>query len=95
MILEHVALLLDDGFFQDDFHYGVWLYSNASILIVLVISRFFVYSLGYKSWAELLNSGLTKDGVFQILSDQSEVMDIYCDQSSWGGGNRNHTSCYP
>ena len=54
-----------------------------------VILLLFVFSLAYKSCAELLNAGFTKDGVYQILSDQSEVIDIYCDQSSWGGGNRN------
>ena len=68
---------------------------TASILIVLVILLLFVFSLAYKSCAELLNSGFTKDGVYQILSDQSEVIDIYCDQSSWGGGNRNDISCDP
>ena len=51
--------------------------------------------LAYKSCAELLNAGFAEDGVYQILSDQSEVIDIYCDQSSWGGGNRNDTSCDP
>ena len=68
---------------------------TASILIVFVISVPFVFSLVYKSCAELLNAGFTNDGVYQILSDQSEVIDIYCDQSSWGGGNRNKTSCDP
>ena len=65
------------------------------IIIVLVISLLFGFSLAYKSCAELLDAGFTKDGVYQILSDQSEVIDIYCDQSSWGGGNRNHSSCDP
>ncbi|KAL9965642.1 hypothetical protein ACROYT_G029473 [Oculina patagonica] len=39
----------------------------------------------YKSCAELLNDGFTKNGVYQIQS-QAEVIDVYCDQSSWGGG---------
>ena len=60
-----------------------------------VISLPFVFYLVYKNCAELLNAGFTNDGVYQILSDQSEVIDIYCDQSSWGGGNRNYTSCDP
>ena len=68
---------------------------TALILIVLVISLLFVFSSAYKSCEELLNAGFTKDGIYQILSDQSEVIDIYCDQSSWGGGNRNETSCDP
>ena len=68
-------------------------FQTALILIVLVKSLLFAFSLAYKSCAELLNAGFTKDGVYQILSDQSEVIDIYCDQSSWGGGNRNDTSC--
>ena len=63
--------------------------------VYLVISLLFLFSLAYKSCAELLDAGFTKDGVYQILSDQSEVIDIYCDQSSWGGGNRSDTSCDP
>ena len=47
------------------------------------------FSLGYKSCAELFNAGFTKDGVYQILSDQSEMIDAYCDQSNRGGGKRN------
>ncbi|XP_078381756.1 uncharacterized protein LOC144664477 isoform X2 [Oculina patagonica] len=39
----------------------------------------------YKSCAELLNAGYTKNGIYQIQS-QAEVIDVYCDQSSWGGG---------
>ena len=45
----------------------------------------------YKSCAELLNAGFTKDGVYQIQSHQEEEIDAYCDQSSRGGGNRNET----
>ena len=57
--------------------------------VYLVISLLFLFSLAYKSCAELLDAGFTKDGVYQILSDyQSEKIDVYCDQSSWGGGNR-------
>lgn len=44
------------------------------------------FSLGYKSCAELFTAGFTKDGVYQILSDQSEMIDVYCDQSGRGGG---------
>ncbi|XP_020603074.1 uncharacterized protein LOC110042078 [Orbicella faveolata] len=40
----------------------------------------------YKSCAELFDAGFTEDGVYQILSDKSEIINIYCDQSSWGGG---------
>ena len=64
--------------------------------VYLVILLLFVFSLAYRSCAELLNAGFTKDGVYQILTDhQSEVIDIYCDQFSWGGGNRSDTSCDP
>ena len=50
----------------------------------------YLVTLLLKSCAELLDAGFTKDGVYQILSDhQSEKIDVYCDQSSWGGGNRN------
>ena len=71
-------------------------FQTALILIVLVKSLLFAFSLAYKSCAELLNAGFTKDGVYQILTDhQSEVIDIYCDQFSWGGGNRSDTSCDP
>ena len=41
--------------------------------------------LGYKSCAELLNDGFTKNGVYQIQS-QAKVIDVYCDQSSRGWG---------
>lgn len=44
------------------------------------------FSLGNRSCAELFNAGFTKDGVYQILNDQSEMIDVYCDQSSRGGG---------
>jgi len=44
------------------------------------------YEKRYKSCAELFTAGFTKDGVYQILSDQSEMIDVYCDQSSRGGG---------
>ena len=50
------------------------------------------FTLEYKSCAELLNACFTKDGVYQIQSDQAEEIDAYCDQSSWDGGNRNETS---
>jgi len=33
-----------------------------------------------------LNAGFTEDGFYQIWSNQAEVIDVYCDQSSWGGG---------
>lgn len=44
--------------------------------------------LGYKnnSCSDLFNAGFTKNGVYQIQS-KAEVIDVYCDQSSWGGGN--------
>ena len=55
----------------------------------------FAFTLGHKSCAELLNAGFTEDGVYQILTDpQSEMIDVYCDQSSRGGGNRNAEPIY-
>ena len=39
----------------------------------------------------MLNAGFTKNGVYQIQS-QAEVIDVYCDQASRGGGNLSETS---
>ena len=50
------------------------------------------FTSGYKSCTELLNAGFTEDGFYQIWSNQAEVIDVYCDQSNWGGGNRNGTA---
>ena len=52
---------------------------------ILLFSCFVLLFLGYKSCAELLNDGFTKNGVYQIQS-QGKVIDVYCDQSSRGGG---------
>ena len=40
-----------------------------------------------KSCAELLDAGFTNNGVYKILFNNSQVFDVYCDQSSRGGGN--------
>ena len=40
-----------------------------------------------KSCAELLDAGFTNNGVYKILFNNSQVFDVYCDQSSQGGGN--------
>ncbi|CAH3146014.1 unnamed protein product, partial [Pocillopora meandrina] len=39
-----------------------------------------------KSCAELLDAGFTNNGVYKILFNNSQVFDVYCDQSSQGGG---------
>ena len=78
-------------------------YENYSRLIFKVLCCFFLlcflsasscsltvqfFFLGYKSCAELLKDGFTKNGVYQIqIQNQTEVIDVYCDQSSLGGGN--------
>ena len=46
-----------------------------------------LYILGTKSCAELLDAGFTNNGVYKILFNNSQVFDVYCDQSSRGGGN--------
>nr|XP_058942362.1 uncharacterized protein LOC131770666 [Pocillopora verrucosa] len=39
-----------------------------------------------KSCAELLEAGFTDNGVYKIFFNNSQVFDVYCDQSSRGGG---------
>ena len=46
-----------------------------------------LFILGTKSCAELLDAGFTNNGVYKILFNNSQVFDVYCDQSSRGGGN--------
>ena len=47
-----------------------------------------------KSCAELLDAGFTSNGVYKILFNNSQVFDVYCDQSSQGGGNNEKTLPY-
>ena len=46
-----------------------------------------LFILAAKSCAELLDAGFTNNGVYKILFNNSQVFDVYCDQSSRGGGN--------
>ena len=46
-----------------------------------------LFILVTKSCAELLDAGFTNNGVYKILFNNSQVFDVYCDQSSQGGGN--------
>ncbi|RMX59367.1 hypothetical protein pdam_00016365 [Pocillopora damicornis] len=39
-----------------------------------------------KSCAELLEAGFTDNGVYKVFFNNSQVFDVYCDQSSRGGG---------
>ena len=55
------------------------------ILANLCLVNFFI--LAAKSCAELLDAGFTNNGVYKILFNNSQVFDVYCDQSSRGGGN--------
>ena len=50
-----------------------------------VSSQLFI--LAAKSCAELLEAGFTDNGVYKIFFNNSQVFDVYCDQSSRGGGN--------
>ena len=71
--------------FTNDVTEGAWLYSKS--VCVSDITSVHI-TLAYKSCAELFDAGFTEDGVYQILSDKSEIINIYCDQSSWGGGKK-------
>ena len=44
-----------------------------------------LFILVTKSCAELLDAGFTNNGVYKILFNNSQVFDVYCDQSSRGG----------
>ena len=46
-----------------------------------------LFILAAKSCAELLDAGFTNNGVYKILFNNPQVFDVYCDQSSRGGGN--------
>ena len=46
-----------------------------------------LFILAAKSCTELLDAGFTNNGVYKILFNNSQVFDVYCDQSSRGGGN--------
>ena len=39
-----------------------------------------------RSCAELYNAGKTSSGVYTISPDSSEVFDVFCDQTTAGGG---------
>ena len=59
--------------------------SKRIYLSKFVSSQLFI--LAAKSCAELLDAGFTNNGVYKILFNNSQVFDVYCDQSSRGGGN--------
>ena len=57
---------------------GMYLSKFVSCQILILVT---------KSCAELLDAGFTNNGVYKILFNNSQVFDVYCDQSSRGGGN--------
>ena len=64
---------------------GMYLSKFVSCQILILVT---------KSCAELLDAGFTNNGVYKILFNNSQVFDVYCDQSSRGGGNIKKTLPY-
>ena len=59
------------------------------IRALIHLSNFVSYKLFIleaKSCKELLDASFTKNGVYKIYFNNSQVIDVYCDQSSRGGG---------
>ena len=64
------------------------------IRALIHLSNFVSYQLFVleaKSCKELLDASFTKNGVYRIHFNNSQLINVYCDQSSRGGGKKEKT----
>ena len=63
------------------------MFSNFQHAFYMIVNRIFSHA-AYKNCAEFYKSGKRRDGVYTIKPDNLSAFDVFCDQTTAGGGGQ-------